>query len=75
MALVAVTADHQRAGRLENDLRAAGHSVRDVAYGAAVTFHLGIPQAEAAAFRAWLADATSGTATCTEEGSAYVDVR
>lgn len=43
MALVAVTADHQRAGRLENDLRAAGHSVRDVAYGAAVTFHLGIP--------------------------------
>ena len=75
MALVAVTADHQRAGRLENDLRAAGHTVRDVAYGAAVTFHLGIPQAEAAAFRAWLADATSGAATCTEEGSAYVDVR
>jgi uncharacterized YigZ family protein len=75
MTLVAVTAGHQRAGRLENDLRAAGHTVRDVAYGAAVTFHLGIPRAEAAAFRAWLADATSGTATCTEEGSAYVDLR
>jgi uncharacterized YigZ family protein len=74
LALVTVTADHQRAGRLENDLRAAGHAVREVAYGAAVTFHLGIPEADTAAFRAWLADATSGTATCTAEGAAYVDV-
>jgi uncharacterized YigZ family protein len=75
LALVAVTADHQRAGRLENDLRSAGHTVRDVAYGAAVTFHLGVPEADVAAFRSWLADATSGTAGCVAEGSAYVDVR
>ena len=60
LALLTVTVDHQRAGRLENDLRAAGHTVRDVTYAAAVTFHLGVPAAETAAFRAWLADATSG---------------
>ena len=75
LALLVVTADHQRAGRLENELRAAGHAVREVLYGAAVTFHLGVPEPDVAAFRSWLADATSGTATCATEGSAYVDVR
>jgi len=75
LALVTVTADHQRAGRLENDLRAAGHTVRDVAYGAEVTLRLGIPESEVPAFRSWLADATSGTAHCVTEGAAYVDVR
>lgn len=74
LALVTVTVDHQRAGRLENDLRAAGHTVRDVSYAADVTFHLGVPEAEADAFRSWLADTTSGTAVCVAEGSAYVDV-
>ncbi|WP_435130727.1 YigZ family protein [Actinacidiphila sp. bgisy144] len=74
LTLLTVTADHQRAGRLENELRAAGHTVREVEYGAAVTFHLGVPEADVAAFRSWLADATSGAATCTAEGSAYVDV-
>lgn len=72
LALLTVTADHQRAGRLENDLRAAGHILRDVTYAADVTFHLGVPAADTAAFRTWLADSTSGTATCTQEGSAFV---
>ena len=75
LALLTVTTDHQRAGRLENDLRAAGHTVREVGYAAAVTFHIGVPEAETAAFRGWLADATSGTAACADEGTAYVDVR
>jgi uncharacterized YigZ family protein len=74
LALLAVTVDHQRAGRLENELRTAGHALRDVTYGAAVTFYLGVPEPEAAAFAAWLADATSGAATCEVEGAAYVDV-
>jgi uncharacterized YigZ family protein len=74
LALVTVTVDHARAGRLENDLRSAGHALRDVSYGAAVTLALGVPEGEVAAFRSWLADATSGTAACTVEGSAYVDV-
>jgi uncharacterized YigZ family protein len=74
LALLTVTTDHQRAGRLENELRAAGRTVRGVSYAAEVTFHLGVPEAEVAAFRSWLADATSGTARCAIEGSAYVNV-
>ncbi|WP_329128894.1 YigZ family protein [Streptomyces sp. NBC_01476] len=74
LALVTVTADHQRAGRLENELRAAGRTVRDVTYAAEVTFHLGVPEADLPAFRSWLADTTSGAAGLTVEGSAYVDV-
>ena len=74
LALLTVTVDHQRAGRLENDLRAAGHTVRDVSYGAEVTIGLGIPGTSVTAFRSWLADTTSGTATCTVDGSAYVSV-
>lgn len=74
LALVTVTVDHQRAGRLENELRTAGHTVREVTYAAAVTFRLGVPEADVPAFRSRLADATSGTAVVTTEGSAYVDV-
>jgi uncharacterized YigZ family protein len=74
LALVTVTAGHQRAGRLENELRAAGHAVRQVSYGAEVAIALGIPESEVPAFRSWLADSTSGTASCVVEGSAYMDV-
>jgi uncharacterized YigZ family protein len=71
LTLVTVTVGHERAGRLENDLRAAGHTVRDVAYGAAVTLRLAVPAPEVPALRSWLADATSGTAACTIEGSEF----
>ncbi|WP_406262535.1 YigZ family protein [Actinacidiphila glaucinigra] len=75
LALVTVVAGHQRAGRIENDLRAAGRAVRGVAYGAAeVRIELGVPQEELAAFRAWLADASAGTAGVEVSGSAFVDV-
>jgi uncharacterized YigZ family protein len=73
LALVTVTVDHQRAGRLENDLRTAGYAVRGVDYASAVSLHLGIPVGDVPAFRSWLADATSGAALCTIEGRAYVD--
>ncbi|WP_019548822.1 YigZ family protein [Streptomyces sulphureus] len=69
--LVTVTADHQRAGRLENDLRAGGRTVREVRYGAEVEIELGVPETEIAAFRAWLADATAGGARLELGGEAY----
>jgi uncharacterized YigZ family protein len=69
--LVTVTTDHQRAGRLENDLRTGGRTVRDVAYGAEVTIEVGLPEAELDAFRGWLADATAGTARLAVGGEAY----
>ncbi|MET8555285.1 YigZ family protein [Streptomyces sp. NPDC004959] len=69
--LATVTVDHQRAGKIENDLRSTGRSVRGVRYGERVSIDLGIPGAELDAFRAWLADATAGTAELTLGGEAY----
>jgi uncharacterized YigZ family protein len=62
LRLVRVTTDHQRAGRLENDLRAAGRAVREVRYGTEVDIEIALPARDVYAFAAWLADATSGTA-------------
>lgn len=73
--LATVTVDHQRAGKLENDLRATGRSVHDVRYAEAVTIEIGIPDADVEDFRTWLADATAGSATLELGGEAYGDVR
>ncbi|WP_199547199.1 YigZ family protein [Streptomyces sp. N35] len=71
--LVTVTVDHQRAGKLQNDLRTAGRDVRDMRYGEAVTLEIGLPDADVEAFRGWLADATAGTATLEIGAEAYGD--
>ncbi|MBT2400606.1 YigZ family protein [Streptomyces sp. ISL-100] len=71
--LATVTVDHQRAGKLENDLRATGRVVRDVRYAEAVTIEVGLPEADIEPFRAWLADATAGTAGFELGGEAYGD--
>ncbi|NGO68361.1 YigZ family protein [Streptomyces boncukensis] len=70
--LVTVTVGHERAGRLENDLRARGHDVRDAHYGAEVAFEVGLPATELDAFRAWLADATAGTARLELGGASWL---
>ncbi|MGP3923426.1 YigZ family protein [Streptomyces sp. 8N616] len=69
--LATVTVDHQRAGKLENDLRATGRDVRDVRYEAEVTIEIGLPEADVDAFRAWLADTTAGTAVLELGGEAF----
>ena len=71
--LATVTVDHQRAGKLENDLRTGGREVRDVRYGEAVTIEIALPDADVDAFRSWLADATAGTAGFEAGGEAYGD--
>ncbi|MCC3772804.1 YigZ family protein [Streptomyces sp. UNOC14_S4] len=71
--LATVTVDHQRAGRLENDLRATGRAVREVNYGADVRIEVGLPEADVPGFRAWLADSTAGTARLELGGEAYGD--
>ncbi|MEU5424796.1 YigZ family protein [Streptomyces olivoreticuli] len=71
--LATVTVDHQRAGKLENDLRATGRAVREVRYGADVRIEVGLPEAEVEGFRAWLADSTAGTAGLELGGEAYGD--
>ncbi|MFJ8669853.1 YigZ family protein [Streptomyces sp. NPDC093600] len=72
--LATVTVDHQRAGRLENDLRATGRGVREVRYGEAVAIEIGLPDADVEAFRAWLAHVTAGAATLELGGEAYGDM-
>ncbi|MFD7551368.1 YigZ family protein [Streptomyces sp. NPDC059578] len=69
--LATVTVDHQRAGKVQNDLRATGREVRGVRYAEVVTIEIGLPDAEVEAFRAWLADATAGTAVLELGGEAY----
>lgn len=75
LALLAVDTDHVRAGRLENELRAAGHLVRDVAYaGAGVRFEVGVPDPEVAVFLDWLAGVSAGSAEVERLGYDRVDV-
>ncbi|MFB6815726.1 YigZ family protein [Streptomyces sp. NPDC056347] len=71
--LATITVGHQRAGRLENDLRATGRSVREVRYAEAVVIEIGLPDADVEAFRGWLADATAGEAELELGGEAYGD--
>ncbi len=75
VALLAVTVGHTRAGRLENDLRAAGYAVNDLGYEAAgVRIEVGVPEAEVPAFHTWLAEATAGTAAAVAAGRTFVEV-
>ncbi|MEU2248998.1 YigZ family protein [Streptomyces sp. NPDC019224] len=71
--LATVTVGHQRAGRLENELRATGRTVREVRYAAEVTIGIALPDAEVEEFRRWLADATAGEARVELGGEAYDD--
>lgn len=71
--LATVTVDHQRAGKVENDLRATGREVREVRYGEVVTIEIGLPDADVEPFRAWLADLTAGSAGFELGGEAYGD--
>ncbi|AUG77317.1 YigZ family protein [Kitasatospora sp. MMS16-BH015] len=74
VTLLAVSADHTRAGRLENDLRAAGHVVRGLSYEpTGVLIEVGVPEPEVTAFHAWLAEVTGGAAEAIEAGRSYVE--
>ncbi|TDD46666.1 YigZ family protein [Nonomuraea terrae] len=60
--LVRVTVAHDQAGRVENDLRASRHAVRDVTYAGQVTFAVAVGEDEVAAFTDWVATLTAGRA-------------
>ncbi|UWM47948.1 YigZ family protein [Streptomyces carpaticus] len=69
--LATVEIGHQRAGRLEHELRAMGHAVREVRYGAGVTIEVALPAGEVPGFEGWLADATAGEARLALGGDTY----
>ncbi|MFC5908188.1 YigZ family protein [Streptacidiphilus monticola] len=57
LALLAVAADHARAGRLENELRAAGWTVRQTTYGAGgVSIEVAVAEEGLDGFGSWLAE-------------------
>ncbi|WP_214102804.1 IMPACT family protein [Acrocarpospora catenulata] len=70
--LVTVTISHAHAGRLENDLRAAGHAPRDVSYAAEVAFRVAV--ADLPSFTEWLATATAGRAAAFSGEEVFVPV-
>ncbi|PYC81763.1 YigZ family protein [Streptomyces tateyamensis] len=75
VAVLEVAADHTRAGRLENELRAAGYTVRELHYEAAgVRIEVGVPAERVAAFRTWLAEASGGAAEAVAVGESFVEV-
>jgi uncharacterized YigZ family protein len=75
VALLLVAVDHTRAGRLENELRAAGYAVRESRYEArGVRIEVGVPEPELAAFHAWLAEVSGGTAEAVAAGQTFVEV-
>ncbi|GGZ27179.1 YigZ family protein [Streptomyces poonensis] len=71
--LATVTVDHQRAGKVQNELRSTGREVRDVRYAESVTIEIGLPDSDVDSFQAWLADVTAGAARFELGGEAYGD--
>lgn len=70
--LVTIVVGHERAGRLENELRGAGRAVREVRHAEEVTIEIALPESDLPAFRAWLAAATAGRAELRPGGETYV---
>ncbi|ANY08558.1 IMPACT family protein [Pseudonocardia sp. HH130630-07] len=59
---------HDRAGRLEHDLRHSPYRLRDVAHGADVTLTVAVAEADLAGFGAWLATRTGGAVDALDAG-------
>lgn len=70
MELREITVDHGTAGRLESELRVAGHQVVHVDYGARVTMCIGTQEPEKLA--ALIAQATSGGAKVHDRGTSWI---
>ncbi|MCR6488836.1 YigZ family protein [Amycolatopsis sp. OK19-0408] len=72
LTLVEVTVAYDRAGRLENDLRASPYLLHETRFDASAHFSIGLAPGEAPAFESWLADLTGGEATTTELGETWI---
>jgi uncharacterized YigZ family protein len=73
--LVDVEVPHADAGRLENDVRSHGITVRSVDYAAAATLHLAVPVERADDLLAQVAAWTAGDARVEVGGTDWVDLR
>jgi uncharacterized YigZ family protein len=66
---------YDAAGRLENDLRAAGVSVLETSYDTAVTLRIGAPPAEEKRIETLLAEVTAGASVLVPGKDQWADVR
>ncbi|MEU4579921.1 YigZ family protein [Nonomuraea sp. NPDC023979] len=73
--LMSVSVAHDQAGRVENDLRASRHPVRDVSYGSRVEFAVAVGEDEVAGFTDWVATLTAGRARVTPGTAIHVPDR
>ncbi len=74
LAVVAVRASHQDAGRLDNALRTMDYTLGDVAYAEGVIFELYLSEEELPGFTAWLAETTNGRGVPEVIGTRFVEV-
>jgi uncharacterized YigZ family protein len=72
LGLVEVAVSYDRAGRLENDLRASPYLLHATRFGESARFEVGLAPGESERFASWLADSTNGEATTTELGETWV---
>jgi putative IMPACT (imprinted ancient) family translation regulator len=71
---VDVTTEHACAGRLENELREAGHRIATIDYANDVHMTLHLPTESSARFEHWLAERTSGRAAVRFGPELFIDV-
>ncbi|WP_410622122.1 YigZ family protein [Amycolatopsis sp. cmx-8-4] len=72
LQVVEVAVSYDRAGRLENDLRASRYVLRATRFDELAHFEIGLAPGESEVFAGWLADLTGGEATATEAGEQWV---
>ncbi len=69
-----VTTSHADAGRLENELRAAGRRMGGIEYGMDVRLTVQVPEREVESFVSWVADHTGGRAGAVPGRAEMVDI-
>ncbi|WP_328644339.1 YigZ family protein [Amycolatopsis sp. NBC_00348] len=72
LQVVEVAVSYDRAGRLENDLRASRYVLRATRFDELARFEIGLAPGESEVFASWLADLTGGEAKAVELGEQWV---
>lgn len=72
LTLVEVAVGYDRAGRLENDLRASPYLLHATRFAEQAHFEIGLAPGQSDAFASWLADLTNGEATTTSLGDHWI---
>lgn len=72
LRLVEVVVDYDRAGRLENDIRASPYLLHATRFEDVAHFDVGLAPDQGETFHAWLADLTGGEALAEEIGETWL---